>query len=87
MVRELVIAEVVGSSRGSPSGSGVAAPDGVWAAASKKPRCLGSGAWAPGVGAAESGGVAGVGGQPGGQVCWALEVEQGIGQGFQLLHW
>jgi hypothetical protein len=23
-----------------------------------------------------------VGGQPGGQVVWALEVEQGIGQGF-----
>ena len=26
-----------------------------------------------------------VGGQPGGQVGWALEVEQGISQGFQLL--
>ena len=26
-----------------------------------------------------------VGGQPGGQVGWALKVEQGVGQGFQLL--
>ena len=31
------------------------------------------------------GGELGVSGQPGGQVGWALEVEQGIGQGFQLL--
>ena len=25
--------------------------------------------------------------QPGGQLCRALEVEQGVRQGFQLLHW
>ena len=29
----------------------------------------------------------GVASQPGGQVGRALEVEQGIGQGFQLIHW
>ena len=35
----------------------------------------------------KSEGGLGVSGQPGGQVCRTLEVEQGIGQGFQLLHW
>jgi hypothetical protein len=28
-----------------------------------------------------------IGGQPAGQVGQALEVEQGIGEGFQLIHW
>jgi hypothetical protein len=47
----------------------------------KKPRCRGSGA------GASSGGGLGVGGQPGSQLGRALEVEQGIGQCFQLIHW
>ena len=58
--------------------SRVETPDVVWGQQQEAPL--------PGVGGAASG-VSGVDGQPGGQVGRALEVEQGVGQGFQLIHW
>jgi len=69
------------------NGSGAASCAGGWGGRQHKaPRpAQAAGLKAPGAADAASGGVGGVGGQPGGQVGRALEVEQGVSEGFQLL--
>ena len=79
-----LVSQVVGV-----NGSGAAGWAGGWDGGGQQHKAplpvQAAGLKAPGVGGAASGAGGGVGGQPGGQVGRALEVEQGVSQGFQLL--